>query len=495
MRFVILLFGIIIPSLLSAQVKVDYSVSHSTDIVKNGLKVELTYKTKKAQDSIYLHYYNNGWGETNLFNCLDILESENPTLKFTRIPDSNRIIVYYPRSKSITLTYHIRQDFPGDSLSIFNRPRMNQDYFHVLGQELFVVPEDVFTEDNKEIEVKINWMNFPENFVIHNTFGSQKKSQVIKSPIHQGLYHSLFVGGDYRLHAFSIRNKPVVFAIRGEWYSEYSSDEKMLEALQKTVNVQRDFWSDYQKEYYTVIMTPTVSQNDSLYKGQSCTGSAVKNGFMIQSSNNVFNKFDILNYMFNHEMMHNWIGLTIVNAHEELNYWFSEGFTDYYTYKNRLRSADITLEKWQKSFNRDVIQAHYANPVRNEPNYLIVDDFWKSRDVEKIPYRRGALFAFWLDNKIMKTSNYTKSLDDLMRVLLAKCKAEDRMLSDEFFLEEARKFLNDEDVSYEFQKYILNGEDIPFTSNDLIDCFEVEMKDNVPQIALKETEHEYILGR
>lgn len=493
MKIFLLLILVISPSLLFAQVSVQYKVYHSTDIVKNGLKVELNYKTKKKQDSIYFHYYNEGWGETNLFNCLELLESENPNLKFIRIPDSNRIIVYYPKSKSIKLTYHIRQDFTGDSLSVFNRPRMNQDYFHILGRELFVVPEDVFTENNKEIEVKINWIDFPENYVIHNTFGSQKKMQVIKSPIHEGLYHSLFVGGDYRLYNFSCKNKPVVFAIRGEWYADYSNDKKLLEALQKTVTVQRDFWNDYQKEYYTVIMTPTVSQNDSLYPGQSCNGSALKNGFMIQSSNNVFNQFEILNYMFNHEMMHDWIGLTIVNKHEELNYWFSEGFTDYYTYKNRLRSADITLEEWRKSFNRDLIQAHYANPERNKPNYVIVDDFWKSRDVEKIPYRRGALFAFWLDNKIMKTSDYTKSLDDLMRVLLVKCTLEERMLTDEFFLEEARKFLNDEDISYEFQKYILNGDDIPFTNDDLIDCFEVETLENVPQIQLKISEHKYIL--
>lgn len=495
MRFVILLFGIIIPSLLSAQVKVDYSVSHSTDIVKNGLKVELTYKTKKAQDSIYLHYYNDGWGETNLFNCLTILESENPNMRITRIPDSNRLIVYYPKSKIVKLIYSIKQDYVGDSLDIFNRPRMDSSYFHILGRELFVVPEDVFTEDNKEIEVKINWLGFPDDFVIHNTFGSQKKTQIIKYPIHQGLYHSLFVGGDYRLYNFSIENKPIVFAIRGKWFSDYSDDQKMLDALTKTINTQRDFWQDYQKEFYTVIMTPTVSQNDSLYKGQSCTGSAVTNGFMIQSSNNPFNQFHVLNYMFNHEMMHEWIGLGIVNAHEELNYWFSEGFTDYYTYKNRLRSNDITIEEWKESFNTDVIGAHYANPMRNKPNYSIVDDFWNNRDVEKIPYRRGAIFAFWLDNKIMKTSNNQKSLDDLMRVILAKCKAEERMLSDEFFLEEARKFLKDEDISYAFQKYIIVGEDIEFTNDDLIDCFAVESKDSIPQIVLKKSEVKYVLRK
>lgn len=475
--------------------KVDYTVFYSANSVDDGLKVELKYKTKKSQDSIYFHYYNNGWGENNLFNCLELLQNENPTLTFDLVPDSNRIIVHYPKSKRITLNYRIHQDYKGDSMNIVNRPRMNNDYFHVLGRELFIVPEDVFTSESRVIEAKINWVDFPTNYIIHNTFASNIQSQVIKAEIHGGFYHSLFVGGDYRLYNFEYHSKPIVFAIRGNWLADYDNDEKMVNALEKTIATQRDFWKDNSQAYYTVIMSPTVSQNDSSYAGQSTTGSAVNNGFMIQSSNNPFNDFSVLSYMFNHEMMHQWIGQTIKNAHEELNYWFSEGFTDYYTYKNRLRSNDISLKEWCASFNKDVLLAHYKNPERNKPNYVISDDFWLSRNVEKIPYRRGAIFAFWLDNKIMKVSNYTKSLDDLMRTLLEKCKTENKRLSDELFLEEAQKFIKREDISYEFQKYIINGEDLVFTNDDLIDCFRVEMVENTPQFVLEESVQQYILRK
>ena len=115
---------------------------------------------------------------------------------------------------------------------------------------------------------------------------------------------------------------------------------------------------------------------------------------MIQSSNNPFNDFSVLSYMVNHEMMHQWIGQTIKNAHEELNYWFSEGFTDYYTYKNRLRSNDISLKEWCATFNEDVLSAHYKNPERNRPKYVMLDDFWLSRSLEKIPYLRGQFLPF-----------------------------------------------------------------------------------------------------
>jgi len=477
----------------NAQTVVDYTIKYTPDIATKGLLVEMVYKTKKAQDSIYLHYYNDGWGESDLFNCLSIQSSDNPEMTIEQNRDSNRLIVHYPKSKRITFTYRIQQDYPGDSIDIFNRPKMSDTYFHILGRSLFVVPEDVFADNEQRIEAKIHWEGFPENYVIHNTFDSQEQSQTIKTSLHGGLYHSLFVGGDYRLYPFTDHKKEIVFAVRGNWLSDYSDDQKMLAALQRTVQTQREFWNDYERDYYTVIMSPTVTQNDSLFKGQSSTGSAVKNGFMLQSSNNPFNQFYVLNYMFNHEMMHEWIGLTIKNEHEELNYWFSEGFTDYYTYKNRVRSGDMSIEEWRESFNKDVLMAHYSNPERNRPNYIIVDDFWKNRNVEKIPYRRGAIFAFWLDNKIMKCSNYKLSLDDFMRELLVISKTKNLHLTDELFLTEVKKYIKDEDISYEFQKYILVGEDIPFTQSDLIDCFDVEFNKEVPQIVLKESAVKYII--
>jgi hypothetical protein len=95
MKIIILFLGALLPSILIAQTKVDYTVFYSANSVDDGLKVELKYKTKKSQDSIYFHDYNDGCRENNLFNCLELLQSENPTLTFDLVPDSNRIIVHY----------------------------------------------------------------------------------------------------------------------------------------------------------------------------------------------------------------------------------------------------------------------------------------------------------------------------------------------------------------------------------------------------------------
>lgn len=235
-------------------------------------------------------------------------------------------------------------------------------------------------------------------------------------------------------------------------------------------------------------MTPTVSQKDSLFKGYSTTGSAIKNAFTIQGTNNPFNDKNSYLYLLHHELMHEWIGNKIQNKNEELNYWFSEGFTDYYTYKNRLRIKDISTDEWLRLFNSEVIRNHWKNPQRDIPNYKIKDDFWKSREVEKVPYRRGAIFAFWLDNQIMLKTRYRKSLDDLMRELLKKCTEKKLKFTDELFLDLVQQYL-DRDITYFFQKHIISGEDIDLTREKWIEGFEFKNIEAIPQLEIDRTKN------
>ncbi|ADQ81668.1 peptidase [Riemerella anatipestifer] len=489
--FLILILTI---SLSFGQTKVNYKVFYSENLQNEGLKIKVSFSSKKASDSTYFQYSNEVWGETNLTNCLKLVEKENPKYKFKIVADSSRIVVYHPKEKSISFSYRIIQDIKEEGFKSGYRPILQKEYFHILGQSLFIVPEEIFDGkiDDPKITANIEWLNFPKNFLIHNTFGSQQLKQNLKVKLWSEFYHSLFVGGDYRIKSFNYLKKPVYFAIRGKWLGEYT-DDNLFEALKKTIPTQREFWKDNDFDYYTVIITPTITKTDSIYKGQGLTGTGIKNGFIIRSSNNPFNDFSTMKYVFNHEMMHDWIGGKISIKHEELNYWFSEGFTDYYAYKNRLRNNDLTLKEWLDSFNTEVIKAHWENPERNKPNYVIKDDFWKSENVEKIPYRRGAIFAFWLDNQILKKSNCTKSLDDLMRDILKICTTENRKFTDELFLEIAQKYL-DKDIAYFFQKHIINGLDFELKNEDLIDGFQIEYVEKVPKIvAEKEVLKKYIL--
>ncbi|OCA77439.1 peptidase [Chryseobacterium artocarpi] len=472
-----------LPLLTYSQDKVSYKIYYDEDLAKNGLKVQVDYKLKKSSDTLSFYYANENWGENDLFKNLTLLKEENPDITFEIKPESNAIKVYKKRGSVFSLTYHIKQDFKDPNYKIFNRPRINNTFFHLLGKSLFVVPQ-LFTKapDDKEFDFSIEWIGFPEQFKLHNNFASQVQKQKIRTTLWEGFYNSVFIGGDYRFYSFTIKDKPVYFALRESWNNGLS-DDFLFSNLKKAIQSQRDFWQDYDQDYFTVTMTPTVSQKDSLYKGYSTTGSAIKNAFMIQGTNNPFNNKNSFLYLFHHELMHEWIGNKIKNKNEELNYWFSEGFTDYYTYKNRLRIKDISLDEWQKLFNSEVIRNHWKNPQKNIPNYKIRDDFWKSREVEKVPYRRGAIFAFWLDNQIMLKTNGQKSLDDLMREMLKICTEKKVKFTDELFLNLAEKYL-EKDITYFFQKHIINGEDIDLVKEKWMDGIDFQITDHIPQIQI-----------
>lgn len=467
-----------------SQGTIDYKVFYDAQLAKNGLRVEVAYTQKKASDSILFFYNNSVWGEEDVFKSLELRQEDNPGITFRLDPKNNLIRVRHPYGKKAVLVYRVRQDFKDPNYQALFRPVVKDHFFHVLGQSLFAIPDYFAQEASKgQVSATVEWVGFPDKFKLHNTFATQAKKQVIHARIWDEFYKSLFVGGDYRIYDFKHQDKPVYFAIREKWHG--LTDDYLFDNVKKAIQSQRDFWKDYSQDYFTIIMTPTVTQNDSLYKGEINSGTALKNGFMILSTNNPFNSKEVYRHVLHHELMHHWIGGKIPNKYGQLNYWFSEGFTDYYTYKNRLRIGDITLDEWRGLFNSEVVAAHWKNPERNIPNYRIKDDFWKSRDVEKVAYRRGALFAFWLDNQILLKSKSTRSLDDLMRDILALCANGGGKFSDEMLLDKAKEYVGS-DIAYFFQKHAIDGQDIDLVGQKWIDGFRFTLQDGIPQLEADE---------
>ena len=104
-----------------------------------------------------------------------------------------------------------------------------------------------------------------------------------------------------------------------------------------------------------------------------------------------------------------------------------------------------------------IIKALFSSPVREAPNSEInYTNFWSNRDYSKLPYRRGALFAFYLDHKIKKDSNDEKSLDDLMLAIKKDAQKNEQKITHSYFISKANEFLN-EDLQPFFDKHIENG--------------------------------------
>jgi len=201
-------------------------------------------------------------------------------------------------------------------------------------------------------------------------------------------------------------------------------------------------------------MIPTVQE-----KGSSFQGSGLTNSFALNASNNQDLEFEGLVYLFNHELQHNWIGSLIKNAEEEKQYWFSEGFTDYYTIKNIAKDNinNLNEDYFFKELN-GFIRLLLSSSVKEMPNSdMTYENFWSgNQDIQKLPYRRGALLAFYLDNKIKQDTNGDKSLDNVLLDFKNDALNNEQKITHTYFIKTVNNYLK-EDFEPFFDKHIEEG--------------------------------------
>jgi predicted metalloprotease with PDZ domain len=443
-----------------------YAISPWKDADKSGLEVQLECKgAPNGYSKIY--YQNNSWGRTNRWNNIKQFECLTPGTIVTAYRDSSFWLVQHKAGQKLHFKYALQQDFVGE-IRDYYLPIFQDNYFHLFAQSLFVLPEHTYPDAKTALNISLVWEKFPQNWTLHNSFGHQpaKQSLYLKQ---SELMEGVFMGGtDFRFYPMKIQKNTAWLAIRGQWPA--TTDSQLVTILTKVFQTQRDFWNDHSQVYYSVSLIPVWGEWTEYSKTCGITGTGLTQSFAAGGTNNPCMDDQILSYLFNHELMHNWIGKIIAIQHEELQYWFSEGFTDYYTFKNMLVNGSLSPDAYCLKMNEDVFDPLYKSPYKSAPNYMIRDSFWLNEDLGKLPYRRGATFAFWLDNQIKLASNYEKSLNDLMLDLYREALKTAAPITDEVFLNKVQVYLN-RDISSFFQKHIIVGEPIDFSTENISDVF------------------------
>ncbi|GAB5401321.1 MAG: hypothetical protein Aureis2KO_29060 [Aureisphaera sp.] len=431
---------------------IDYSVSKAKTNNKPSLQVKMSFDADPSGETVLL-FQDKAWGEENLHDVLTDIDSEEAS-EIIMEKDSNRIRLKHPKGlKTLQVSYKIHQDTEGalTTRSTY-RPVIQEEYFHVFSHSFFMLPRHYVPDSQAHFNVSITWEGFDEDFSLVNSFDTNNRQQTLQHTTEQYFHNAIFTGGDYRTHTMDINGNRAVLGIRGDW--EVFQDSTLVDVLKETLEAQRDFWKDHSQEYFAVTMTPTVQERGSSFQGTGLTDS-----FSTSASNNEYLDPQGIVYLFNHELQHNWIGHLIKNDNEEEQYWFSEGFTDYYTIKNVAKHKIYDLDEgyFIREFN-EMIKALFASPVKDAPNSEInYDNFWSNPDYSKLPYRRGAVFAFYLDQKIRKDTNGAQSLDDLMITLKQDAEKNDQLITHSYFIETANAFLED-DLTPFFNTHIEEGQ-------------------------------------
>jgi predicted metalloprotease with PDZ domain len=432
---------------------IHYTISTHTEKNTSELKLKMNFPAEVDGETILL-FQDQAWGQDSLHNVLASMKVLNAEATITTQRDSGWVIIKHHNDvKELEFEYTLQQDTEVE-LTTMNtyRPIIQPEYFHVFAHNLLMLPEKIVRPEGSKFNVNITWEGFATDYSLVNSFGSNELVQSIENTSEEKFHNAVFVGGDFRVHNLNIEGNKVVFAIRGDW--EVVKDTALTAILNKTIRTQRSLWQDHTQDYFAITMIPTV-----LERGSGFQGSGLTNSFAVNATNNEYLELEGLVYLFNHELQHNWTGHVIRNDDEEKQYWFSEGFTDYYTLKNIAREQIHNLDEsyFITKFNT-FIQELYTSPVKEMPNSeLTYENFWGGQEgIQKLPYRRGALFAFYLDHKIQKDSNGEKSLDDVLLEFKNDAIANDQKLTHPYFVEVVNNYLT-EDVQPFFNKHIEEG--------------------------------------
>jgi predicted metalloprotease with PDZ domain len=442
-----------------APVRLSYEVSPIISDDSPRLKISLSFDGDRSGKT-RVELPSKFAGQQQLYNGIQDLRVLTPGAKIHDTDKSEIKEVVHAPGEKIVLEYLLVQDWPGDprpgsasfSAGSGYRPVIKKEYFHLLGNGVWILPEfQSVPSDEIKLQVSINWNNFPPEWKLANSFGTGQAEQIFQtSP--EGFSSSVFVGGDFRIQQRQINGNNIFTAVRGNFSF---TDEEFAGRVQKIVETERDFWHDRKHPFYLVTVLPLEKQPGSFSAG----GTGLTDSFATFISENM--TLDSISFLIAHEYFHNWNTLSFggMKEPEALLYWFSEGFTDYYTYR-LLRNAGLMDEKKYLAKYNEFLNEYYLSPVRNESNQRVQADFFKNYDVSKLPYRRGFLLATKWDRIIRQNSKGKKSLDDVMRNILRDAKkGKTKQISKEYLISVLSKYAT-YDFATDVEKYVENGETI-----------------------------------
>jgi predicted metalloprotease with PDZ domain len=328
-------------------------------------------------------------------------------------------------------------------------PLVQKDYFHWVGHGAWVKPA---WGSSARIAVTLEWKNLPKDWSVSNSFGSNRRRQKFVDFL-GAFEHAVYTGGDFRILERRVASKPVLVALRGSWKF---SDEDFVELVEKIVAVEREFWRDYDYPYYLITLIPLEGPPNALSIG----GTGLTNSFATFVTTNA--ELNDLRFLLAHELFHNWNSpkLGRLPDPEQLSYWISEGFTDYYTYTLLLRAGLFTPGEYAGRYN-EMLRAYYLSPARDASNERVLAEFWTDPDVGQLPYWRGALLAMKWDTMIRRATGGRHSLDDVMRDLFEEAKEDrSRPLTAEVLDRHVRRYAG-QGILADVARHVTGGEPIP----------------------------------
>lgn len=334
------------------------------------------------------------------------------------------------------------------------RPRVEPKLFLLLGDTGLLTPDAL--EGATPRRFAFEWNGFEEAGWRHVTSFGEARAFTTTRPL-AAFKHALFMAGDLRVTAIEKNGTKLLLAFHGDGFA--FEDGALAGLAARIVGAERDFFSDWSDPFFLVTLVPDERKDRRSLGGTALTDSfalyLTKDTQLAPGSDDAARVAQLLA----HEYFHRWNGGKIgLEKPEELGYWFSEGFTDFFARRILLRCGILDPKAYVARVNES-LETYWKSPVRHEPATRIVADFWKRRDVADLPYRRGDLVALLLDHEIRATTKGERSLDDWFREALARVRDRGESGSTDHLLELAAEWTSD-GFAESLRRLVVDGADV-----------------------------------
>lgn len=263
----------------------------------------------------------------------------------------------------------------------------------------------------------------------------------------------LVIGGSqYAPYVFHVLGKPVEVFLDNNALRKDSSTFLRTEKIFRTL---RGWFNDTSQSFFIV----PILQRDGIV-----AGNALDHMFRCFVKPTVHEEELLL--LLAHELFHQWlpgaIDLAVPTGETGMKYeWFSEGFTDYLSWKILKEAGILSQAGFVRQLNR-AISNYEDDPYKTKtlPELIaIARSGVGGSALKKLSYYRGALIALQWDEKILQQHKGKRSLNDFIRDLYQLVVSKEfAPLPETSFYSFARGFGIEADSS--FAQHILRGENI-----------------------------------
>ncbi|MGL4573808.1 MAG: hypothetical protein ACRCV9_03365 [Burkholderiaceae bacterium] len=428
-------------------------------VVKDGtfsaLDVALRFNGA-ASGSTRVHLPNEWGGERELYKSVRDLRAQGATIAPGDAPHV-RVLTHAPNAR-ITLRYRVVDDAqgpPDTNKGNDYRPKIAARYFHVLGNALVAQPLSI---DGKSL-ARFELRGMPAWAKAASDLDHQHTGRVLTF---DDLTESVLVGGDFRVIDAGGGKR---MAIRGQWQQ---SDAQWRSAFMQIAQSQRAYWGSKGEPYLVTVLPIAMQGPGSISIG----GTGRSDAFAFFATPNA--GLDRIVQVMAHEMMHTWVPRRIgglPEQNEQLQYWLSEGFTDWASWRVLVRSGIWSPKDFAQAFN-EALQDYENSPVKAAPNAMVLEKFWTDPHVQKLPYRRGMLAAIYWDHKLQIATQGKQRFDDVLLAMQRMAEPRQARLSPYApdLFKQAMREVAGIDISNDLAEYIERGVPVPLSADTFAPC-------------------------